>query len=121
MHTYAHPAWFGADLAEPGTDTDTPMVSVTGTLAHDAEVRVRPVGPQGDAMHVVCMDLRDLVPNARALHVELPHPDRAKADACAARYRKGARITVRSPLQDVRLSMPNAQQIEIQPHLFTKP
>lgn len=116
MHTYAHAT------ALPGLDQADPVpLAFTGTLAHDAEVRVKPVGPEGNAMHVVCMDLRDLVPNAQALHVELPHSDRAKADACAARYRKGARITVQSPLQEVRLSMPNVQHIEIQPHLFTKP
>ncbi|MGV3679697.1 MAG: hypothetical protein ACO1PM_08225 [Acidovorax sp.] len=118
MHTYAQPLCVGIDMAN---GPDMTVVSTTGTLAHDAEVRVKPNGAQGDPVHVVCMDLLDVVPNVRAVHVEQPHTDRAKADACAARYRKGMRVTVHCPLQDVRLSLPNALQIEIQPHLFTKP
>jgi len=118
VHTYAQPLWMGID---PASGTDIAAVSITGTLATDAQVRVKPNGAQGDPVHVVCMELQDLVPNARAVHVEQPHTDRAKADACAARYRKGMRVTVHCPLQDVRLSLPNVQQIDIQPHLFTKP
>ncbi len=118
MHTHAQPLWMGFDLA---TGADKVTVSITGTLAQDAQVRVKPNGAQGDPAHVVCMDLQDLVPNASAVHVEQPYTDRAKADACAARYRKGMRVTVHCPLQDVRLSLPNALQIDIQPHLFTKP
>jgi hypothetical protein len=96
-------------------------VSITGTLVQNALVRVKPDGAQGDPVHVVCMDLADLAPNVRAVHVEQPHPNRAQADACAARYRKGMRITVHCPLQDVRLSLPNVQHIEVQPHLLTRP
>lgn len=118
MHTYALPALLGIDLA---SGPDIAGLSITGTLASDAQVRVKPNGAQGDPVHVVCMDLQDLVPNVRTVHVEQPHTDRAKADACAARLKKGLRVTVHSPLQEVRLSLPNVQQIDIQPHLFTKP
>lgn len=119
MHTYAHPVWLGIDPAAPASDMT--MVSITGTLARDAEARVRPDGPQGDALHVVCMDLQDLVPNARTVHVEYPHTDRAKAEAFAARYRKGMRITAHCPLQDARLSLLNTLQIDHQPHIVTRP
>lgn len=118
MHTYALPALPGFPQANGADDTG---LSITGTLASDAQVRVKPNGAQGAPVHVVCMDLQDLIPNARAVHVEQPHADRAKADACAARYRKGMRVTVHCALQDVRLSLPNVQQIDIQPHLFTQP
>lgn len=138
MHTYAHhrnplpgSSLFGddEDEAAPAAQAPAPAVAlldlaalaITGTLSKDAEVRVKPDGAQGDPVHVVCMDLQDLAPNVRAVHVEQPHTSRAQADACAARYRKGMRITVHCPVQDVRLSLPNAQHIEVQPHLVTKP
>lgn len=139
MHTYAHrtnplpgTSLFGeddedaqataAEATAPGPALlDLAALAITGTLAKDAEVRVKPNGAQGDPVHVVCMDLQDLVPNVCAAHVEQPHTSRAAAEACAARYRKGTRITVHCPVPSVRLSLPNAQHIEIQPHLVTHP
>lgn len=94
---------------------EVPEVVCTGTLTRDAEVRVKPVGPQGDPVIVVCIDLADVTPMAQAVHVEREFPTRPKADAFAAQLRKGMRITAHCPMQHTRLSLTNAQHIDFQP------
>lgn len=108
------------DDTEPGFTGAGPeahLLICTGTLARDAEVRVKPVGPQGDPATVLCLDLQDVTPNARAVHVEqvFANSDRPRAEAAAARLRKGMRVTARCPMQEVRLSLTNAFGIEAQP------
>lgn len=110
------PQVFGVDLAS-GPDLTVHLLACVGTLARDAEVRVKPVGRQGDPAPVLCLDLQDVVPHASAVHVEqvFATADRAKAEAIAARLRKGMRISARCLMQDVRLSLTNAFGIEAQP------
>ena len=110
----------GMDLAS-GPDFTAHLLVCIGTLARDAEVRVKPVGPQGDAAPVLCLDLQDVTPLASAMHIEqvYTNADRAKAEAAAARLRKGMRVSARCAMQDVRLSLTNAFAIEAQPAPFT--
>ncbi|EJE49598.1 hypothetical protein PMI14_05841 [Acidovorax sp. CF316] len=93
----------------------------TGTLTRNAEVRVKPVGSEGDAAPVVCIDLDQVTPTAQAVHVEqvFTNATRAKAEAFASHLKKGMRITVHCPRPAVRMSFNDAQHIEVQPpHLI---
>lgn len=95
----------------------------TGTLTRNAEVRVKPVGSEGDAAPVVCIDLDQVTPTAQAVHVEqvFTNATRAKAEAFASHLKKGMRITVHCPRPAVRMSFNDAQHIEVQPpHLIDR-
>lgn len=114
MHTQQHtaePDLFG------GADPVVPCIEITGTVAHQASVRTKPVGREGIGHPVVCIELRDVGPSAHRVHVERPYPasGHEAAEAEAAQLREGTRITVTCPLSDIRLSLPNTQQIVIQP------
>ena len=111
---------YGIDAAA-GPDSPAHQLVCMGTLSRDAEVRVKPVGPQGNAAPVLCLDLQDVTPQASAVHIEqvFTNADRAKAEATAARLRKGMRVSARCAMQDVRLSLTNAFAIEAQPPLPT--
>lgn len=114
MHTCAQPA--EADLFG-GADPVVTCIEITGTVAHNASVRTKPVGPEGVGHPVVCIELRDVGPARQQVHVERPFPASAHeaAEAEASRLREGLRITVTCPLSDIRLSLPNTQQIFIHP------
>ncbi len=115
--TYAPPA------AAHGADDAEHWMVCTGTLTRNAELRVKPVGSQGDAAPVVCMDLDQVTPTAQAVHVEqvFTAATRAKAEAFASHLKKGMRITVRCPRPAVRMSFNDAQHIEVQPpHLIDR-
>lgn len=107
--------WTGVDLGN-GADTSA-VVIYSGTLVRNAEVRVKPVGSEGNAAPVLCMELTRVDPAARSVHAERVYPNhqRAQAEAFAAQLRKGMHVIVSCPVSDARISLPNVLQLEISP------
>lgn len=85
-----------------------PEVEFTGTLTHNAEVRNK--APR-DGLHtvpVLCMDLKNTLPDGpRYCHVERAYTDatRRKAEALASEYKRGKCITVKYQPSHLRLSV----------------
>lgn len=110
------PQLFDFDPGDVGEVTVL-CIELTGTLAEHASVRIKPVGPQGEGMPVLCMDLHNVGPSGRRVHATrvFPPTERADAEALASQLRKGMRVTVACPLTDMRLSLPNVQRIDFHP------
>lgn len=90
-------------------------MAFTGVLAKDAEIRVKAVGADGRPMPVLCLDLQDVGPGQHLLHAEQVYTEatRKHAEAAAARLRQGMRVTVTSPLDHLRLSLPHVETIAL--------
>lgn len=114
--TAGEPHLIGVDLAS-GPDMTAHQLHCVGTLAHHAEVRTKPTGPQGDPAPVLCLDLQDVVPGFLAVHLEqvFAPAQRHQAEALAARLRKGMRVAAWCPMQAVRLSLTDVQHIDVLP------
>lgn len=112
--------WAAVDLAS-SPDMHAVVVVYSGTLARNAEVRVKPVGSEGNAAPVLCMELTRVDPTAKSVHAERVYPNnkRAEAEALAAQLRKGMHVVVSCPVSEARVSLPNVLQLDFTP--ATKP
>ncbi|KAB2900374.1 MAG: hypothetical protein F9K35_06985 [Burkholderiaceae bacterium] len=115
VHACAHsaePMLFGMDLASgPDMSVEVPVLEITGTLAHNAEVRTR---VEGDTpVPVICLDLKHVGPGDRRMHAEQAFaPDqRGMAESIAAGLRKGQRVTFTTLASTLRVAAPAALSI----------
>lgn len=116
VHTCAHdaPTLFGMDFGANDDMTvvvDVPTLAITGTLAHNAEVRTR---VEGDTpVPVICLDLTHVGPGDRRMHAEQPFApgERAMAESIAAGLRKGQRVTFTTLASTLRVAAPAALSI----------
>ncbi len=108
--TFPQPAAPDLFASEPAD-----RMAFTGVLARDAEIRVKPVGSDSRPMPVLCLDLQDVGPGHHVLHAEQVYTEatRKHAEAAAARLRRGMRVTVTSPLDHLRLSLPHVETIAL--------
>ena len=108
---FGHPA----DVAneEPAAD----CLAFTGTVARQADVRVRPMGADAHMVPVVCIELIDVGPSGHSLHAEqvFTNATRAQADQLAARLQRGVRVTLTTPLTGMRLVLPHVRRVELRP------
>ncbi len=90
-------------------------LAFTGVLARDAEIRIKPVGQERRPMPVLCLDLLEVGPGHHPLHAEQVYTEatRKHAEAAAARLRQGVRVTVTSPMDHLRLSLPHVETIAL--------
>ena len=86
----------------------------TGVLVRAAEVRTKPVGDGTHALPVVCLDLHQVGPGLHLVHAEqiFTEATRKQAEALAASLPKGARVTVRTPLLGIRISLPHVEHCQ---------
>ena len=106
------PTLFGMDLATaPDVVVEVPVLEITGTLAHNAEVRTRAEG--GTPVPVIYLDLTHVGASDRRMHVEQAFaPDqRGMADSIAAGLRKGQRVTFTTLASTLRVAAPAALSI----------
>lgn len=91
------------------------VLEIDGTLISNAEVRTRIVGEH--SVPVLCVEVRPLSDLQRTIHAELVYTEttRALAVTKAATLRRGARITVTTPLQDMRTVFPHAESLTLIP------
>ena len=96
---------------EPAAD----CLAFTGTVARQADVRVRPIGADEHMVPVVCIDLVDVGPSGHSLHAEqvFTNATRAQADQLAARLKCGVRITLTTPLTGMRLVLPHVRRVDV--------
>lgn len=91
------------------------LLQFVGRLTHDAEVRMKALGPDNTPMPVLCLDIKIDGPGERIVHAEQAYPgnDRFAADACALRLRQGALVSIKADPQAMRLSLPLVEEIQI--------
>lgn len=102
-----------------GTEHAAPQLQFTGTLARDAEVRIKPVGADGHHVPVLCLELHHIGTGQHTLHAEQVHTEATRhlAEAAAGRLKAGATVTLTTPSQHLRLLLPFVEQIQLQaPH-----
>lgn len=103
-----------------GTDA-APLASevleVPGVLTRDAEVRTKPVGHDGHALPVLCLELQPLNGRDRSIHAEIVYPEAARkaAEAKAATLKRGARISITTPVDGMRTIFPHVQAVALIP------
>lgn len=106
----AEPDMFGP---EPVAATPTgPRLQFTGTLAHDAEVRSKPVDHGTRVVPVLCLDLRVGQPahtlRAEQLYTEATHAD---AERVARTLKRGQVVCLTTSLLDMRVFLPHVESI----------
>ena len=111
---------FGPDPSiSPANDTRAPALRLqfSGTLAHDAEVRSKPVGDGQHVLPVLCLDLCGVGPALHALHAEQIYSEatRKQAEQLARTLKKGQRVSLSTSLLDMRVFLPHVDSISIDP------
>lgn len=93
------------------------VLTLTGTVAHHAEVRMKVLDQLGHHVPVVCVDLVDVGAGHNTVHAEQPFTEttRHEAEQLARTLRKGTTVTVATSLCDVRMSLPAASIFIPQP------
>jgi hypothetical protein len=88
----------------------TVIITFTGVLAHDAELRMVPLG-DGHFVPAVCLDIDDVGAGHHRVHAEHPFTDATRHDAeqLAKRLRRGMPVTVATGLTDIRVALPAAR------------
>ncbi|ATA54563.1 hypothetical protein CKY39_16115 [Variovorax boronicumulans] len=113
----AEPDMFGSvDLAS-GPDMHAEMLAIPGVLIANAEVRTKLVGLDQHPLPVLVLELRPLSGLQRVVHAELVYtePARKSAERLAATLKKGTRVTVTTPLDDMRTYFPHVAAVALIP------
>lgn len=121
MHASAHTIDVGATAEpdmfglEPAIALPTgPRLQFTGTLAHDAEVRSKPVGNGARMLPVLCLDLRVGQP-AHTLHAEQLYTEatRSEAERLAKTLKRGQVVSLTTSLLDMRVFLPHVDSVTL--------
>ena len=120
VHTSAldanHDTYIGITPASgPGMHAE--MLAIPGVLIANAEVRTKLVGLDQHPLPVLVLELRPLSGLHRVVHAELVYtePTRKSAERLAATLKKGARVTVTTPLDDMRTYFPHVADVALLP------
>ncbi|MBN8749497.1 MAG: hypothetical protein J0I65_18550 [Variovorax sp.] len=118
VHTCALPGdesdlFAGTDAAPPTSE----MLKVPGVLTRDAEVRVKPVGHDGHALPVLCLDMAPLSGRHRSIHAEIPfrEGERKQAEQLASTLKRGAHVSITTPVDGMRTIFPHVQAVALTP------
>lgn len=119
VHTSAHPPeadLFEGTPAAPRVD-ERPVLQLTGRLLHDAEVRSKPVGDGQHVRPVLCLDLAPCSGVFHTIHAEQIYTEatRKDAEARAATLKRGMRVTLTTPIADMRIFLPHVQGVAVIP------
>lgn len=109
MNTATEPDLFVHTPAQPMS------LQFTGVLRSDAQVRVKPVGADGHALPVLCLDLCHVGDANHTVHAEQVYTEatRAQADAQARALKKGTVVHINHSLLDMRIFLPHVQSISL--------
>ena len=120
VHTSAHedePDMFGGvDLAS-GPDMTVAMLVFQGELISDAEVRTQLVGTDSHPRPVLWVEVRPVSGLHRTVHAKWIYTEatRKQAEGIAATLKKGARVTVTTPIDDMRTIFPHVASVALLP------
>lgn len=108
----AEPDMFGA------TEAHVEMIAVPGELIVDAEVRTKLAGRDHHPLPVLLLELRPLSGAQRTVHAELVYTEstRKAAESLAATLKRGMRVTVTTPLTDMRTIFPHVAGVALLSH-----
>lgn len=115
----AEPDLFDDPAPAPAPETDRPdhhlRAVLRGRLTANAQVRSRACDREGHMVPVLCLELAELGPWKRTVHVELPYPvdAREQAEKRARELKRYAVVDVVSPITGLRMSLPNAESVEV--------
>lgn len=86
------------------------ILTFTGVLAHDAQVRMKQLD-DGHFVPTVCLDIDDVGAGHHRVHAEQPFTEATRHDAelLAKRLRRGMPVTVATGLADIRVALPAAR------------
>lgn len=129
MHAPAHPTPAQRAVQDDDMFADVPLepastapgssqIEFTGQLVRNADVRTQPAADGLHAVPIVCMQLKSTGSGtARTCYAQQPFTDatRPAAEALARRLTKGCIVTVKATLQDIHVTFPHAQLIEMHP------
>ena len=95
------------------TSQVTAAMQISGTLAHDAELRNKVLDGDGHTVPVICMEVITDGPTAMPVRVQWPQPAGAHADAerLCKRLRRGTTVQVQAPLLGMHLVAANASEV----------
>jgi len=112
----AEPDMFGMDLAH-GVDLSAGAIVLQGVLVQDAEVRTQLVGLDSHPRPVLWLEIRPASRLHRTVHAEQIYTEatRKEAERIAATLKRGARVTVTTPLADMRTIFPHVQAVALLP------
>lgn len=108
-HQASEPDLFADDATQPL------RLEFTGTLRADAQVRIKPIGTDGHALPVLCLELEGVGPGHHLLRAEqiFPEGHHAQAEKAARTLRKGMQVRVQTSALDLRLYLPHVERITI--------
>lgn len=114
----AHSVQTSAHLSEDlfaGTPDAAPKFQVRGTLAQDAEIRIKTIGADGVPLPVLCLELREVGPGRHTVHAEQVHTEatRHRAEALVQSLKAGREVTVTASLQHMRLVLPFVELVQL--------
>lgn len=95
-----------------------PAMLFEGTLAADAELRTKVVGPMHIACPVVCFELKNVGTGGMNIHAEQVYTEatRKLAEQQRDKCKRGTRIAITSAMTDMRLVLPHVQSVTVQPN-----
>lgn len=110
-HAQAEGDLFSVAGAEQGS-ADL-MIEIEAVLTQAAEVRTKLVGQDKHPVPVLCLDLRPLSGIKRSIHIEQIYTEasRKHAEAKAATLKRGAHVTFRTALADMRITFPHVRSV----------
>lgn len=106
---------FGEVPAPAGRAESGILLQIQGELLEDAQVRSKPVGDGVHVRPVLWLNLRPLTPERGTYHIEQIYTEatRKEAEARAAALKKGARVTVTTPVTDMRVTFPHVREVAL--------
>lgn len=120
----AEPDMFAGTEAAPhvAPSCDDLVIEIQGVLVSSAEVRSKPIGDGTQVRPVLCLDVAPFNKALRRrIHVEQIYTEATRKDAeqRAAQLKRGAHITFRTTLVDMRITFPHVQSVAIIPQPCT--
>lgn len=111
------PDMFGVDLASAPDMSAVMLIEIRGELIADAEVRTKLVGVDAHPLPVVCLEVRPLSGAQHTAHADWIYTEasRKQAEKVAATLGRGARVTVTTPLVDMRTILPHVASVALLP------
>lgn len=91
------------------------FIVIEGTLAQDAQVRLRPMGEDETPMPVLCLVIDTIGSSLEPVRAEQTYPPSHRADAekAAQAMRRGMHVSVTAPVAHIRTSLAHCASITV--------
>ena len=91
------------------------LIVIEGTLAQDAQVRIKPMGEAETPMPVLCLLINTNGSSQEPVRAEQTYPPshRAEAERAARALRRGVRVSVEAPCAHIRTTLAHCASITL--------